>query len=104
MEEIGVGSGVGSDFGSGGGFDLTGAPMRPVEQRLPFTSGTSLGQAVAPVQISSAGNWAANLAAPNAAAPSSLPRPVQIADLTPLAQVAAALARAVDGGGLWRVG
>src|SRR6059058_2116137 len=74
MEEIGVGSGVGSDFGSGGGFDLTGAPMRPVEQRIPFTSGTSLGQAVAPVQISSAGNWAANLAAPNADAPASLPR------------------------------
>src|SRR6266704_213190 len=84
MEEIGVGSGVGSDFGSGGGFDLTNAPMRPVEQRIPCTSGTSFGQAVAPAQISTAGNWAANLAAPTADAPASLPRPEQIADLKPL--------------------
>src|SRR5207249_2185065 len=103
MEEIGVGSGVGSDFGSGGGFDLTGAPMRPVEQRIPFTSGTSLGQAVAPVQISSAGNWAANLAAPNADAPASLPRPEQIADLKPLGQVSASFIVAVNGEGLWLI-
>src|SRR5256886_13145026 len=89
MEEIGVGSGVGSDFGSGGGFDLTGAPMRPVEQRIPFTSGTSFGQAVAPAQISSAGNWAANLAAPSAGSPASLPQPGQIAALKPLGQVSA---------------
>src|SRR3989442_8840218 len=65
MEEIGVGSGVGSDYGSGGGFDLTGAPMRPVEQRIPFTSGTALGPGTAPAQISTGINWAANLAAPS---------------------------------------
>ena len=35
LEEIGVGSGVGSD----GGFDLTSAPLRPVEQRLAFELG-----------------------------------------------------------------
>src|SRR2546429_1794537 len=34
IEEIGVGCGVGSD----GGYDLTVAPMQPVEQRIPFTS------------------------------------------------------------------
>jgi len=103
MEEIGVGSGVGSDYGSGGGFDLTGAPMRPVEQRIPFTSGTSFGAAAAPAQISSDGNWAANLAAPNADAPATLPRPEQIADLKPLGQVSASFIIAVNSEGLWIV-
>ena len=36
LEEIGFGSGAGSD----GGFDLTGAPQRPVPQRFSFDSGT----------------------------------------------------------------
>jgi len=99
IEEIGVGSGVGSD----GGFDLTIAPMRPVEQRIPFTSGTAFGQNVTPAQISTAGNWAANLAAPSADAPASLPRPEQIADLKPLGQVSASFIVAVNGEGLWIV-
>jgi DNA mismatch repair protein MutL len=99
MEEIGVGSGVGSD----GGFDLTGAPMQPVEQRIPFTSGTSFGASTAPAQISTAGNWAANLAASSADAPASLPRPEQIADLRPLGQVSASFIVAVNGEGLWIV-
>src|SRR2546427_6313430 len=99
MEEIGVGSGVGSD----GGFDLTGAPMRPVEQRIPFTSGTAFGAGVAPAQVSTAGNWAANLAVPSAEAPASLPRPEQIADLKPLGQVSASFIVAVNGEGLWIV-
>src|SRR6266849_3324566 len=99
MEEIGVGSGVGSD----GGFDLTVAPMRPVEQRIPFTSDTAFGTARAPAQVSTAGNWAANLAAPSADAPASLPRPEQIADLKPLGQVSASFIVAVNGEGLWIV-
>jgi DNA mismatch repair protein MutL len=99
MEEIGVGSGVGSD----GGFDLTVAPMRPVEQRIPFTSETAFGQDITPAQISTAGNWAANLAAPSADAPASLPRPEQIADLKPLGQVSASFIVAVNGEGLWIV-
>jgi DNA mismatch repair protein MutL len=99
MEEVGVGSGVGSD----GGFDLTGAPMRPIEQRIPFTSGPAFGAGVAPAQLSSAGNWAANLAAPSADAPASLPRPEQIADLKPLGQVSASFIIAVNGEGLWIV-
>jgi len=103
MEEIGVGSGVGSDYGSGGGFDLTGAPMRPIEQRIPFTSGTAFGAATAPAQLSSDGNWAANLAAPNADAPATLPRPEQIADLKPLGQVSASFIIAVNAEGLWIV-
>src|SRR5438445_3137637 len=103
MEEVGVGSGVGSDFVPGGGFDLTGAPMRPVEQRIPFTSGTTFGAAVAPAQLSAEGNWAANLAAPNADAPATLPRPEQIADLKPLGQVSASFIIAVNAEGLWIV-
>ena len=99
MEEIGVGSGVGSD----GGFDLTVAPMQPVEQRIPFTSGSAFGQDVAPARISTAGNWAANLAAPSADAPASLPRPEQIADLKPLGQVSASFIVAVNAEGLWIV-
>jgi DNA mismatch repair protein MutL len=99
MEEIGVGSGVGSD----GGFDLTVAPMRPVEQRIPFASGTAFGQDVAPVGVSMAGNWVANLAAPSAEAPASLPLPEQIADLKPLGQVSASFIVAVNGEGLWIV-
>jgi len=99
MEEIGLGSGVGSD----GGFDLTSAPMEPVEQRIPFTSGTAFGTAVAPARISDAANWAANLAAPSADAPATLPRPEQIADLKPLGQVSASFIIAVNGEGLWIV-
>jgi DNA mismatch repair protein MutL len=99
MEEIGLGSGVGSD----GGFDLTSAPMQPVEQRIPFTSGTAFGTAVAPARISDAANWAANLAAPSADAPATLPRPEQIADLKPLGQVSASFIIAVNGEGLWIV-
>ena len=103
IEEIGLGSGVGSDFGSGGGFDLTGAQMRAVEQRIPFTSGTSFGAGIAPAQVSTVGNWAANLTTPSADAPASLPRPEQIADLKPLGQVSASFIVAVNGDGLWLV-
>jgi len=103
VEEMGLGSGVGSDFVPGGGFDLTGAPMRPVEQRIPFSSGTAFGVGVAPEQLSSAGNWAGNLAAPNADAPATLPHPEQIADLKPLGQVSASFIVAVNGEGLWLV-
>src|SRR5256712_5874350 len=99
MEEIGLGSGVGSD----GGFDLTSAPMQPVEQRIPFTSGTAFGAAAVPAQISAEGNWAANLAAPSADAPATLPRPEQIADLKPLGQVSASFIIAVNAEGLWIV-
>jgi DNA mismatch repair protein MutL len=99
IEELGMGSGVGSD----GGFDLTGAPMRPVEQRIPFTSGAAFGAVLETAQISEAGNWAANLAAPGADVPASLPRPEQIADLKPLGQVSASFIIAVNGEGLWIV-
>jgi DNA mismatch repair protein MutL len=99
MEEIGLGSGVGSD----GGFDLTAAPMRPVEQRFSFESGTSFATATALAPAPPSANWAANLAAPNADAPATLPRPDQIMDLKPLGQVSSSFIVAVNGEGLWLV-
>src|SRR5215471_348447 len=83
IEDFGLGSGVGSD----GGFDLSNAPLQPVEQRIPFSSGAAIGAAIAPGQISAASAWAGNLAAPGAEVPAMLPRPEQIADLKPLGQV-----------------
>ncbi len=106
MEEIGVGSGVGSD----GGFDLTSDALRPVEQRFAFPPGiespieSGIASAAAAVaQALAASNWAGNLAAPNASAPATLPRPDQIADLKPLGQVSSSFIVAVNSEGLWLV-
>src|SRR5258707_8575548 len=77
--------------------------MQSVEARIPLSPGTSLGAGGTPARISTAGNWAANLAAPSADAPASLPRPEQIADLKPLGQVSASFIVAVNGEGLWIV-
>jgi len=99
MEETSVGSGARSD----GGGDLPVESLRALEQRIPFRSATALGAGAAPAPISSAGNWAANLAAPGAHVPASLPRPEQIADLKPLGQVSASFIVAVNGEGLWIV-
>jgi DNA mismatch repair protein MutL len=106
MEEIGVGSGVGSD----GGFDLTSDALRPVEQRFVFPAGlepsiepgASVAAAVATPALA-ASNWAGNLAAPSSSAPATLPRPDQIADLKPLGQVSSSFIVAVNGEGLWLV-
>ncbi len=103
MEELGVGSGVGSDYVSGGGFDLISAPMQPVPQRFTFEPGTSfdagLSQELATAKA--APNWAENLARPNSDTPATLPRPDQIADLKPLGQVSSSFIVAVNGEGLW---
>jgi DNA mismatch repair protein MutL len=106
MEEIGVGSGVGSD----GGFDLTSDALRPVEQRFAFPAGLEspvesgiASAAAAAAQTLATSNWAGNLAAPNASAPATLPRPDQIADLKPLGQVSSSFIVAVNGEGLWLV-
>jgi DNA mismatch repair protein MutL len=98
LEEIGVGSGVGSD----GGFDLTSVPLRPVEQRLAFELGGFTAEPGS-MQTPPIVNWAANLAGPNGDAPASLPRLEQISDLKPLGQVSASFIVAVNGGGLWLV-
>jgi DNA mismatch repair protein MutL len=110
MEEIGLGSGVGSD----GGFDLSGAPFQPVEQRFAFPPGaessTEPGAAFGlPTQAGAstlnrpAPNWAANFAAGNGSAPATLPHPDQISDLKPLGQVNSSFIVAVNGEGLWLV-
>jgi DNA mismatch repair protein MutL len=119
MEQIGVGSGVGSD----GGFDLTSAPLQPVTQRLAFEPGESFGPAasgmaapavrpappaernVAFAASVSAGdpNWAASFAAADADAPARLPHPDEIADLKPLGQVSSSFIVAVNAEGLWIV-
>ena len=101
MEDFGLGAGVGSD----GGFDLSNAPLQPVEQRIPFASSTAFGSAAAAAaaQISAGSTWAGNLAVPTADAPATLPRPEQIADLKPLGQVNSSFIVAVNGEGLWIV-
>ncbi len=98
MEEIGVGSGVGSD----GGFDLSAGPLRPVEQRFTFEPGAAFGAAVAPAEPSGV-NWAGNFATANSDAPARLPHPDEITDLKPLGQVSASFIVAVNGEGLWLV-
>ncbi|HKV23338.1 MAG TPA: DNA mismatch repair endonuclease MutL [Candidatus Acidoferrum sp.] len=102
MDGIGIGSGVGSD---GGGFELSNAPLQPLEQRIPFESDAPFGAGIAPAAIAprDAASWAGNLAAPNADAPATLPHPDQIADLKPLGQVSASFIVAVNGEGLWLV-
>jgi DNA mismatch repair protein MutL len=106
MEEIGVGSGVGSD----GGFDLTSDALRPVEQRFVFPAGPESSiepdaafATAATASALAASTWAGNLAPPNASAPATLPRPEQIADLKPLGQVSSSFIVAVNGEGLWLV-
>jgi DNA mismatch repair protein MutL len=105
LQEIGLGSGAGSD----GGFDLTGAPQRPVPQRFSFDSGSSFAAGlVAPASLPASAervepNWAANFAAAGSETPARLPHPDEIADLKPLGQVSASFIVAVNGEGLWIV-
>jgi DNA mismatch repair protein MutL len=112
MGEIGPGSGVGSDFsggvgsgvGSNGGFDLSSAPLQPVEQRFAFEPGSSFGSAIQSAEPASVTSvWMGNLAGTNGDAPASLPHPDQIADLKPLGQVSSSFIIAVNGQGLWIV-
>ena len=92
--------------GLDGGFDLTGAPQRPVLQRFSFDSGTSFGGAalVAPLPADHAdSNWAANFGAATSDSPARLPHPDEITDLKPLGQVSASFIIAVNAEGLWIV-
>src|SRR5271166_1031397 len=107
MEELGVGSGVGSDYSAGNGFDLSAVPAQPVPQRFPFEPGNSFAGGFSPGAMpASEGrepNWAENFSRASADAPATLPRPEQIADLKPLGQVSASFIVAVNGEGLWIV-
>jgi DNA mismatch repair protein MutL len=102
LEEIGLGSGVGSD----GGFDLTSAPMQPVVQRFSFgVAGIAVDAPVSQRdrEREKIAPWVGNLASGNGDAPGTLPRVEQIADLKPLGQVSSSFIVAVNGDGLWIV-
>src|SRR5262249_36264821 len=101
MEDIGFGSGVGSD----GGFELSNPPLQPLAQRFTFESAGGFGPAAAPARdppapAATSSTWAANFAAANSSAPATLPHPDQIADLKPLGQVSSSFIIAVNGDGL----
>ena len=103
MEEMGVGSGVGSDYASAG-YELSGAPVQPVPQRFSFDPGASFSPGAMPGgPLTREPNWAENFARNGVDAPATLPRPDQIADLKPLGQVSASFIVAVNGEGLWIV-
>jgi DNA mismatch repair protein MutL len=107
MEELGVGSGVGSDYSAGNGFDLSAVPAQPVPQRFPFEPGNSLAGGYSPGAMPAGSgrepNWAENFSRASADTPATLPRPEQIADLKPLGQVSSSFIVAVNSEGLWIV-
>jgi DNA mismatch repair protein MutL len=107
MEELGVGSGVGSDYSAGNGFDLATGPAQPVPQRFPFEPGSTIAGGYSPGAMPAGPgrepNWAENFSRAGADVPATLPRPEQIADLKPLGQVSASFIVAVNGEGLWIV-
>jgi len=110
MEELGVGSGVGSDYSAGNGFDLSAAPAQPAAQRFAFEpgAGAAYGTGFTPGAMPEftrgrEPNWAVNFSRAGGDAPATLPRPEQIADLKPLGQVSASFIIAVNGEGLWIV-
>jgi len=108
IEELGVGSGVGSDYSAGNGFDLSSAPVQPVPQRFPFKPGQSSAGGGSPGAMPESSrarepNWAENFSRASGDVPATLPRPEQIADLKPLGQVSASFIVAVNGEGLWIV-
>jgi DNA mismatch repair protein MutL len=107
MEELGVGSGVGSDYSAANGFDLAAAPAQPVPQKFPFEPGSSFPRGYSPGAMPAGPgrepNWAENFSRVGADVPATLPRPEQIADLKPLGQVSASFIVAVNGEGLWIV-
>src|SRR5467141_2364288 len=107
MEELGVGSGVGSDYSAANGFDLASAPAQPVPQKFPFEPRSSFPGGYSPGAMPAGTgrepNWAENFSRAGADVPATLPRPEQIADLKPLGQVIASFIVAVNGEGLWIV-
>jgi DNA mismatch repair protein MutL len=86
-----------SSTGIAEGFELSGAPDRPVPQRLQF--GTGNGNDFSDPTREALGGEGAAVAAANA--PGTLPRPDQIVDLKPLGQVNSSFIVAVNSEGLW---
>ncbi|MGD0402074.1 MAG: DNA mismatch repair endonuclease MutL [Candidatus Acidiferrales bacterium] len=81
------------------GFELSGAPDRPVPQRLQFGSGN--GSDFADPTREALGAEAEGASVAPANAPGTLPRPDQIVDLKPLGQVNSSFIVAVNSEGLW---
>jgi DNA mismatch repair protein MutL len=79
------------------GFELSGAPDRPVPQRLQF--GTGDGSDFSDARRQALGSSLDSV--PATAAPGTLPSPEQIVDLKPLGQVNSSFIVAVNAEGLW---
>ncbi|HEY6442012.1 MAG TPA: DNA mismatch repair endonuclease MutL [Candidatus Acidoferrales bacterium] len=79
-----------------GDFELSGAPDRPVAQRLSFDSSAAMN-----FPLGAAATDAAVESEPLANAPGALPSAEEIADLKPLGQVSASFIVAVNSEGLW---
>jgi len=86
---------LGTSGGIGEAFELSGAPDRPIPQRLQFGTGNGSDFANAPRDTLGAG------IADVAPALGTLPRPDQIVDLKPLGQVSSSFIVAVNAEGLW---
>src|ERR1700683_2805290 len=86
-----------SSTGIAEGFELSGAPDRPVAQRLQF--GTGNGSDFSNPTRDTLGESGASVAP--ASAPGTLPTPDQIVDLKPLGQVNSSFIVAVNSEGLW---
>jgi len=102
LEEMGVGSGEGSDYASPA-LGLSATPLEPMP-RFPFEPGGGSNFGTMPSgPLTREPNWAENFSQLGADGPATLPRPDQIADLRPLGQVSASFIVAVNGEGLWIV-
>src|ERR1700735_776149 len=86
-----------SSTGVAEGFELSGAPDRPVPQRLQF--GTGNGSDFSDPTREALVAESASVTPANA--PGTLPRPDQIVDLKPLGQVSSSFIVAVNSEGLW---
>ena len=86
-----------SSTGVAEGFELSGAPDRPMPQRLQF--GTGNGSDFSDPTRETLGAEGGSVAAANA--PGTLPSPDQIVDLKPLGQVSSSFIVAVNSEGLW---
>jgi DNA mismatch repair protein MutL len=88
-----------SSTGIAEGFELSGAPDRPVAQRLQF--GTGNGSDFSNPTRETLGAEAEGASATASNAPGTLPSPDQIVDLKPLGQVNSSFIVAVNSEGLW---
>jgi DNA mismatch repair protein MutL len=88
-----------SSTGIAEGFELSGAPDRPVAQRLQF--GTGNGSDFSNPTREALGAEAEGASVTPANAPGTLPSPDQIVDLKPLGQVNSSFIVAVNSEGLW---